>query len=133
MKKPVFTSFAEICAATGKNEQDYNLPAEASNKVKFQICTDRLWLYAKAYNKGKPVVFTDTDQWKYTPWHKIIPDASRPFGFRLSYDVYVYTFTFAGLGARPPFLHADNAIEVGQNFIEEFEQWYYYMTLAFQE
>ena len=133
MSKPIFNTFAEICAAQGKNEQDYIIPADASNEAKFQICTKRLWLISRAYNGDEKVEFANINQTKYTPWHRIIPDSSRLFGFRLSFNDYVFGRSGSTLGARPPFLDSDDAISVGQHFPEEFEQWYYYMNLAYQE
>jgi len=128
-----FATFADICAAQGKNEQDYAISPTASNWDNFSTCTKRLWLYSKAYNDGKPVEFANISQTKYTPYHRIIPDTSRPFGFRLSCNDFAYDFSFSHLCARPPFLDSSAAIHVGQQHPEEFEQWYHYMQLAYQE
>ena len=84
------TSFAAICAAMGKNEQDYTISADATNEVNEAIARKRLTLLSKAANGNKKVDLTDPKKWKYTPYHIIITDSSSPFGFRLSCAV---TFT----------------------------------------
>ena len=126
-------TFAEICAKTGRKEIEFALPVDGSNKVKADICRDKLWLIAKCMNGKKKVDFTDTDQVKYTPWHEIIPDGERPFGFRLAFVGFVSARDYASLGARPPFLKKEDAIYAGKQWVEIWEEWYHYMNLAFQE
>ncbi len=136
MKNIIFstlTSFAAVCVALGKNEQDYAINPSDSNVVNEAMSRKRLLLLAEAANGDKKVDLLNTAQWKYTPWHRIILDDSGPFGFRLSCDVFDFGISNSSLGARPPFLRSSDATHAGQQFVEEFEQWMYYLNKVYQE
>ncbi len=126
-------TFAEVCAALGKNEQDYAINPDASNEVNEAMCRKRLLLLSKAaYGDGMPVL-TNTKQWKYTPVHIIQKDNDAPFGFRLSFGGYVYDCVYSNLGARPPFPTRADSDHAGMQFTEEFTQWMYYLNETYRE
>jgi hypothetical protein len=128
-----FTSFAAMCAAAGKNEQDYQVLDTNPAKVNAAICADRMQVMAKAYNGDRKVDLTDTSQIKYTPYHWIEKDESSRFGFRLGFSGCGGACVRSFLGARPPFVDKNEAVEAGKDHVEEFEQWLYWQNKAYQE
>ncbi len=128
-----FTSLAAMYAAAGKNEQDYQILDTNPAKINAAICADRMQVMAKAYNGARKVDLTSTEEWIYTPVHRIIPDSSARFGFRLDFYVYDRARVCSNLGARPPFASKTDAIEAGKAHVEEFEQWLYWQNKALQE
>ncbi len=133
MAKKKFTTFAEVCAATGRIEADFVIPETASNEDKAAICQKRTRLIAKAYNgKDKPRI-ADTSQEKYYIWCRVVQDDSKPAVLGLSlYDVH-YSFTSAVVGSRPAFIRENDAREAFKQFTSEFEQQAQYEDLVNQE
>jgi hypothetical protein len=133
MKKGIMErikTFADVCAETGKNADDYVVPLDATDEERAAIYMRRLKLIAKCFNGKKKVRLADTKQWKHYPWFNIIPDSSRPAGFRLSYGDFVFGRSISRLGVRPAFLEEEHAEYVGTQFIEEYEAHAQYEELS---
>ena len=126
-------TFADVCAKTGKNEQDYVVAESATNGEKATNALKRVRLIAKAFNGDEKPKMADTDQYKYMPWFEIIPDESKPSGFGLSYVGYGCVDSDSFLGARPYFLGGEDARYAGKQFISEFEAWAQYDDMVNQE
>ncbi len=129
-------TFAAVCAALSKNENDYDVSKGDTAAMKAFICLNRLKLICKLYNGDKKPNLADTSQYKYYPWAWIeekAEDDSRPFGFRLSYLAFVYDGSNSNLGARPYLLESDYVEHVFKTFKQEYEQWIYWENMSFQE
>lgn len=126
-------TFTDVCARTGKEEAAYAVPVEGTNKEKADACFRRLKLLEKACNGDAKVDTADTNQWKYFPYFRIVPDSSKPLGFGLSCSVYDCGCSGSCLGARPEYLKSEDAIHAGRQFLPEYEQWEHYQRLANQD
>lgn len=62
----------------------------------------------------------NTSEPKYSPWLRIIPDDSCPFGFRLACRGYVDSDSY--LGARLPFATAEGAEYMGEIFADKYAE-----------
>jgi hypothetical protein len=113
-------TFADVCVAAGVDVADYALPVSGTYKEKAAKYMDRLMLLEVAFNGGKVPNLADITERKYYPWHEIIPDSSRPAGFRLSFRDFDCDYSGSFLGVRPVFLNRDHAIYAGKQFIEEY-------------
>jgi hypothetical protein len=123
-------TFADVCMAAGVDVADYALPVSGTYKEKAAKYMDRLMLLEVAFNGGKVPNLADITERKYYPWHNIIPDSSRPAGFRLSYYVCDYDYSLSYLGDRPAFLEKEHAEYAGTQFIEEYEAHAQYEELS---
>lgn len=68
--------------------------------------------------------YTNTDQWKYELWPRIIADKERPSGFALSYDVYGLWATRSTVGVRFAFKSREIAKSTFEDFKELFEHFF---------
>ena len=128
------TSFAEVCTAMGRNAGDFAIPENGTAKEMADICLQKIILLPLAANGGVKVNMADTDQVKFFPVFEIIPEDTRPFGFRLSVFAYGSDFDDACLGARPVFfLKREDAIHAGKTYEAEYTEWHYRATLANQQ
>ena len=125
-------TFADVCAATGKNEQDYIVPDAATDEEKAALYLKRVKLIAKALNGDRKVSMADTSQRKYYPWFRVIPDGNSPGGFRLSFFGYDCDDDYSSLGVRPYFLESEHATYAGEQWQAEFEAWAQYEDLSNQ-
>jgi hypothetical protein len=126
-------TFADVCAETKRNEQDFAVPADANAFERFLIRTKRVWLIAKGYNGDEKVDMVNTGQWKHTPLYEIIPDEKAPSGFRLAFADCGCAYSYSYLGARPPFVYEEHAVDAGEKFLEEFTEWNRAIADAFGE
>jgi len=126
-------TFADVCAAMGRSEAEFQIVPSASAVFNESICRERLFLLSTCANGDRQVDLTDTTQEKWTPIHEIIKDDGALFGFRLTYHDYDYVISCSALGARPPFLDTGDARYAGVQFIDEFARWLYYLNKVYQE
>ena len=125
------TTFAAVCAAMGKNEAEYAVPEAAQPAEKAAINLEQVKLLTKAANGDEKPNMADTNQWKYFPYFRIIPNGERPFGFRLAFDVCGRALVYANLGARPFFyLDSGNAVHAGKTFTEIYTELHYWENIA---
>ena len=128
-----FTTMTEVCNAAGVDASLYAIPETGTAKEMADAFERRLWLQERVFNEGWVANIADLNQLKYEVWAWIKPDASRPFGFRLSYYVYDCTCAYAVLGARPQFQKKEVAIYVFKTFTSDYEGWMYYLNLSKQQ
>lgn len=126
-------TFADVCTAMGKDEQNYNVEAATTNEDKADICLKRVKLIAKAINGPQKLNLADTTQLKYGIWVWVNPDTDSPAGFRLSFFGCIYDFANARLGARPLFADGERGEYAFHQFQAEFEQQMQYEALALME
>jgi hypothetical protein len=126
-------TFELVCAAAGVSESDYAIPVAGSAKNKANAFEARLELIERVFNGDWVANLADTTQKKYYAWGNILPDSSRPFGFRLSYGDYGYVGSYSDLGARPYFKDGARAIYVFKTFTAEYEGWLYNLNLSKQK
>ena len=113
--------FADVCRIAGKNEADYVITDSMDDDTKLLIVIKMCKLIQRVFNKGEKIVWANTSQKKWTCFHKIIQDASRPRGFRLVCNDYAYVNDCTFSGARPVLLNREDAIFVYTKFTELFE------------
>ena len=89
--------FAELCAAKGKNEADYDVAAATTYAGKEAVFLKRLRLVACGYNGDKKVNMADTGQRKWYHWFWIEKDHTVSGGFRLAFDDSVFDAALAYL------------------------------------
>lgn len=130
------TTFAAICAAQGKDENDYDTAKATTNKQLADLYKDRTQLIAKAVNGPVKINIADTDQYKYGLWCWVNPcevDEKHPAGCRLSFCGCGFDLTVANLGARPLFVDEERGQFAFETFQEEFELQLNYEALALME
>jgi len=113
--------FAELCAAKGKNEADYDVAAATTYAGKEAVFLKRLRLVACGYNGDKKVNMADTGQRKWYHWFWIEKDHTVSGGFRLAFGGSISDYADAFLGARPYFLKEDDLEPAFEHWKEEFE------------
>ncbi len=126
-------TFADLCQEAGKNVQDYAIPENGTAKEKSDAYYAMLELVEEVLNEGWVANIADVSQDKYYVWANIIPDSSRPFGFRLSCGDYAYDGSGSALGARPYFKDSKTAIKAFKTFTDIYEGWVYYLNLSKQK
>lgn len=81
----------------------------------------KLDILLEVNNGGVEMNAANIKQWKYYPRFQIIPDASRPFGFRLAFSGCGCARSDSFLGARLACVNSDLAIFMGKNCAELYE------------
>ena len=120
-------TFEDVCEEAGADIADYAFPATGSPVDMLAICAKRNALISQVFNEGYEFMPGDNIYYAY---HKVIIDKAAPRGFRLSYFGFGCVDVFAHLGARPGLKNAALATHVGQMFIEEAENIYYWHLKA---
>jgi len=121
-----------LCAFSGEDESSYVIPDNGTAKQKADAYWNRLMLAERVFNEGWVSNIADIKQEKWSVWANIIPDASRPFGFRLAFDDCVYDLSASDLGARPEFKNKAIARYVFETFTSDYEGFLYYTNLSKQ-
>lgn len=116
-----YTTFAEVSAAAGKKESDYNVPDCASYKEKVDMYIKRLDLIGEVYNGDWIANLADTSQQKWWVWYDIKKNADKLSGFGLVFSGTVYTNSFTGVGSRHYYKDDKTARYVGRTFLIENE------------
>jgi len=124
------SSFALLCQAAGVQESDYAIPDQGTAKQKADAYWERLMLQEKVFNEGWIPSIVDIKQEKWSVWANVIPDASRLFGFRLSYSDYDFAHSLSYLGARPEFKSKLIARYAFETFTSDYEGFIYYTNLS---
>ena len=127
------SSFALLCQAAGVQESDYAIPDQGTAKQKADAYWERLMLQEKVFNEGWIPSIVDIKQEKWSAWANIIPDVSRPFGFRLAYCGCGYDHSNSCLGARPEFKSKPIARYAFETFTSDYEGFLYYTNLSKRE
>lgn len=126
-------SFPLLCQAAGVQESDYAIPEQGTAKQKANVYWERLMLQEQVFNEGWIPNIIDITQEKWSVWASIIPDASRPFGFRLSAYDCDCDDSDSGLGARPEFKSKPIARYAFDTFTSDYEGFLYYTNLSKQK
>ena len=127
--KTYIKTFADVCSEMGCEANDFLVEACSTIKEKADMCWARLLLIERLFNQGKEIDLLDVNVYKYYAVHRIVPDSTRPFGFRLAFYDFDDAYFNANLGARPLSHDAATAKYIGEQFIEEFEQHFHYLNL----
>jgi hypothetical protein len=122
--------FADIVKLMGKSDQDYAIPVTTSNKQLADAYLKQLMLVEEAFNQGKERSMADTDQAKYYPYFRVIPDEQASGGFRLAFCDYGYDCAYSALGVRPEYLTSGDACQAGEQFLAIYEKWAQHAELA---
>lgn len=130
-KKTYVRTFADVCDEAGRDIGEFAVVEYWKPGEKAARHLSRLMLIAEVFNEGWKPDMADTQQNKFYPWFNIVPDASKPSGFGLSFDAYVCGLSISSLGARPYFKDRETAIYVGKQFLQEFEGWAQQQNLAY--
>jgi hypothetical protein len=120
---PVITNLVngwdDILKISGKDAKEFELrEGETDDELAYRQAK----LIASVYNGDTVLDASDTDQYKYYPWHKIVRDSSKPSGFGLSYNVCVNWHSASNVGVRLCFANENHAIDAGKKFIEIYER-----------
>jgi len=126
-------TFAALCIALGKKEEDYNVEAATTNANKAAICKKRVQLITNGYNGDKKANMADTSQYKYLAIVQFIPDPTAPAGFRLAFLGFGLDYSDAFLGARPYLLDSNDVEPAFEQWKAEYEQWMQYEALSLME
>jgi hypothetical protein len=127
------SSFALLCQAAGVQENDYSIPDQGTAKQKADAYWKRLMLQEQVFNEGWIPSIVDIKQKKWSAWANIIPDASRPFGFRLTCSDFACDDSCSTLGARPEFKSKPIARYAFETFTSDYEGFLYYTNLSKQK
>ncbi len=84
----------------------------SSNDTRDEAAYKKAKLIAKVYNEGEELDPYNTNQYKYYPWHKILP------GVGLSYFDYDFWFSRSTVGVRLCFKSAALAVDAGKKFLD---------------
>jgi hypothetical protein len=114
-------TFSDVCAIAGVDECHFATPDGQTAEDRALTCRRKLMLVAKVYNGDWKPNVADTNQYKYYPWFRIVPDSNKSSGFGLSYLGCAYVSSGTGLGVRPYFKDGKTAAFVGQQFLAEYE------------
>jgi len=125
--KPVFDfrtikSFEDAC--TKENVDPVALPDVSMIPEEFRkpiINAYKLLIIFKAINNGWRPDWSDSSQWKYFPWYRVL---SSGFGFSRSYDDFVLTRT--GVGSRLCTDSSEKAMYIAEQFQEEYREYFLY-------
>ncbi len=115
------SDFEEACAKLNRSAV---LPDVSQFNPRLQayiIALHKLDILLEVNNSGVEIKTANTKQWKYYPRFVIIPDDSRPFGFRLSYYDYGCDRSTSALGARLACASVELARFMGENCAELYE------------
>lgn len=128
-------TFPDLCKAAGVHASDYAFP-NVYFGPEMDEARDMMNLYWRRLMVGmlalnpkdwKPDI-ANVQQKKYCAYGNIIPDASSPFGFRLTYYDCVYALSLSFLGARPEFAESELAIFHFKTFTSDYEGYYYWQN-----
>lgn len=112
-------SFSDIVVLAGEDPSDY---VQGSDESDDEFAYRQAKLIAYVYNGNKIPDASNTDLYKYFPWHRIVKDKSKPSGFGLSYDGCDGWRTLSVVGVRLCFENSDHAVDAGKKFIEIYER-----------
>jgi len=86
-----------------------------------QIALYKLHVVSKELNGDWTPDYTDHNQWKYTPWFKVVATKDKPSGVGLSYYDCDSRGTGTDIGFRLCFKDEDTAQYAGETFLELWE------------
>lgn len=113
------TTWAEFCKLTGRKSKDLPDVSALDKRTGRRVLADfKLGLIIAYCNENKKPDYTDTNQWKYEPWFKVITDKKHPHGCGLSYYYYYSRGTGTNCGPRLCFLSLDALKHVVKHFIK---------------
>ncbi len=122
-KKPVLITgrvktFASACSELGKSAAKELSRIKGLSKT--TAAYEKLQIIVAALNEGWKPDWDNISEYKYYPWFRVIPDASKPSGFGLSYGVYDFAYINSGVGVRLVFKTRALAEYAGRIFISEY-------------
>lgn len=115
------SDFEEACAKLNRSAV---LPDVSQFNTRLQayiIALHKLDILLEVNNGGVEMKAANTAQWKYYPRFFIIPDDSRPFGFRLAFSHSDFDHSHSFLGARLACVSDKLTIFMGENCAELYE------------
>ncbi len=100
-------SFDDILRLSGKTMADLQKSGDEDDEVAYKQAK----LIALVYNGGELLPGSDTNVYKYFPWHKVS-------GSGLSFDGYDDWYSYSAVGVRLCFKNSADAIDAGKKFID---------------
>ena len=96
------------------------LPAKHQKSI---IAHYKLIIVVAAFNGCWTPDWSNTRQWKYEPWFRVVPDSSKPSGFGLSSNDYDNWNANSIVGSRLCFETSEQAEYAGTQFKELYEDY----------
>ena len=118
--KEKIKTFSDVLNHLGIDEEDFE--DENKNLSPDEVAYRKVKLIVNALNDGWNPDWTDSSQYKYSPWFKM--GSSSGSGF--SYDVYGYWYTGSYVGSRLCFKSRELAEYAGKQFTEIYKE---FMTI----
>jgi len=112
----------DACKKTGYDMSKF--PKEDLLKTKFGrplIAANNLMIVHEAVNNGWKPDWSDTNQYKYFPWHWIKKDANHPTGFGFSSSYFGDSLTRTGLGSLLCCESSEKAIYIAKQFKKDWK------------
>ena len=112
----------DACKKNGYDQSKF--PADAVLGTKFGrplVAVNNLMIVTEAMNNGWKPDWSNTNQYKYFPWHYIKKDASHPTGFGFSFSFYGLTAARTDLGSLLCCDTAEKAMYIAEQFRKEWE------------
>ena len=94
------------------------IPEEFSKPI---IAAYKLMIIFKAINQGWTPDWSDSDQYKYYPWFRVLSS-----GFGFSTTAYDHTITFTCVGSRLCTDSSEKAMYVAEQFKAEYQEYFLY-------
>ncbi len=116
-------TWADVCKKLGKHPVKclpYPKPVDQEQEAVNAFA--KASMIRKALNDGWEPDWSNSSEYKYYPWLKYNPDKTKPSGFRLSYLVCVYDFTYSFVGSRLCFPTSALAKYAAETFTDVYEK-----------
>ena len=112
-------TFDDACRAMGTTEQEFNDRFEKLELSNDTLFYEKLKIVVKAINGGWTPDWSNSDQYKYYPWFRVL-------GVGFSSSTYSSAGTFTSVGSRLCTDTSEKALYVAEQFGTEYKEYFLY-------
>jgi hypothetical protein len=109
------SSFEEACAKLGRGTELPDVTKWPERLQKHLTAVFKLDAILEVNNDGWVADLSNTKQWKYYPWFRVVQDVEAPGGFRLSFRDFACDRDDSSLGVRLACKSEELAVFMGNN------------------